>query len=457
MEKLTIEEIAQAVGSADSFSGEITQLSTDSRTIPQGCLFVALVGERFNGHDYVADAIKQGAAFAIAQEKRDYGTDKILYVNNTQDALMAIGRLYRSKFFIHCVGITGSVGKTTTKDMIADVVSAGFRTLKTQGNLNNEIGLPKTLFQLDPSYEAAVIEMGMQGLGEIRALAEVAQPQIGVITNIGVSHMELLGSRENILKAKLELADVLPDGAPLILCGDNDLLRNVKIPRLNVQFYGIDNPACMFRAEQIHENLTETSFNLCYHNKQTAVTIPCVGRHNVLNALAACAVGTALGIPMDQCAQALKQYVPSGMRQKIVSFGGYTVVEDCYNASPDSMKAALSTLSSYPCGGRRIAVLGDMFELGDIASQAHTDVGIFSTQKGIDFLFAYGDMARYYYQGAESAGGKSQVYTDCESLVKALKDFLCPGDVVWFKASRGMHLEQVLQGLYESGQESPVR
>lgn len=448
MERLTIEEIAQAVGAAGSFSGEITQISTDSREIPQGCLFVALVGERFNGHDYVANAIQKGAACAIVHERRDYGTDKILYVPNTQDALMAIGRLYRSKFQIHCVGITGSVGKTTTKDMIADVVAAGFRTLKTQGNLNNEIGLPKTLFALDPSYEAAVIEMGMQRLGEIRALAAVAQPQIGVITNIGVSHIEWLGSRENILKAKLELAEALPDGAPLILCGDNDLLRTVKIPRLKVQLYGIENPECMFRAEHIRENVTETSFEICYNSNRMSVTIPCIGRHNVLNALAACAVGTALGIPLDQCAEALKNYVPSGMRQKIVPFGGYTVVEDCYNASPDSMKAALNTLAAYPCTGRRVAVLGDMFELGSIASQAHTDVGIFSAKKKIDFLFAYGDMARYYSQGAKSAGGNAQVFQDRDSLVGALKEYLRPGDVVWFKASRGMRLEEVLQDLY---------
>lgn len=448
MEKLTIQEIAQAVGASTGCCGEITEISTDSRTIPQGCLFVALAGERFNGHDYVKDAIQRGASFAIVHERRDYGSDNVLYVENTQDALMAIGRLYRSKFAIHCVGITGSVGKTTTKDFIADVVAAQFHTLKTQGNLNNEIGLPKTLFALDPSYEAAVIEMGMQGLGEILELAKVAQPQIGVITNIGVSHIERLGSRENILKAKLELADALPDGAPLILCGDNDLLKTVRIPRLNVQFYGIDNPACAFRAEKIHENLTETSFQLCYNSKKVDVTIPCIGRHNVLNALAACAVGTVLEIPLETCAQALKNYVPSGMRQKIVLFGGYTVVEDCYNASPDSMKAALNTLAGYPCSGRRIAVLGDMFELGEIAPQAHTDVGAFCAQKGIDQLYAYGELARFYSEGAKSAGGNAQTFSDSDSLVKALRETLGAGDVVWFKASRGMRLEQVLQGIY---------
>ncbi|WP_101910856.1 UDP-N-acetylmuramoyl-tripeptide--D-alanyl-D-alanine ligase [Marasmitruncus massiliensis] len=448
MEKLTMAEIAQAVGAAGGFAGEITELSTDSRNIPQGCLFVALAGEWFNGHDYLADALKNGAAFAVAHERRDYGSDNVLYVKNTQDALMAIGRLYRSKFQIHCVGITGSVGKTTTKDMIAEVVSSAFRTLKTEGNLNNEIGLPKTLFRLDPSYEAAVIEMGMQGLGEIAALAAVAQPQVGVITNIGVSHIERLGSRENILKAKLELADTLPDGAPLILCGDNDLLKTVRLPRLNVLLYGIENPDCTFLAKDIRENVTETSFILCYNSNRTPVSIPCVGRHNVLNALAACAVGTVLGIPPETCVGALKNYAPSGMRQKIVPFCGYTVVEDCYNASPDSMKAALSTLSAYPCGGRRVAVLGDMFELGEIAPQAHREVGEFAIKNDADFLFAYGKMARYYKQGAIDAGGESELYQDKDVLAAALKAYLRPGDVVWFKASRGMHLEEVLQSLY---------
>ena len=205
MERMTIQEIAEAIGSTERFEGAVEQVSTDSRALPEGCLFLALAGERFNGHDYLAAALQNGAAFAVAQERRaDYAAQngRILYVQDTGRALLELGRAYRGKFSIHCVGVTGSVGKTTTKEMIAQVVSAGYKTLKTEGNLNNEIGLPKTLFGLDRSHQAAVIEMGMEGLGEIATLAAVAQPQIGVITNVGVSHIERLGSRENILDRK---------------------------------------------------------------------------------------------------------------------------------------------------------------------------------------------------------------------------------------------------------------
>ena len=341
MERMTIQEIAEAIGSTERFEGAVEQVSTDSRALPEGCLFLALAGERFNGHDYLAAALQNGAAFAVAQERRaDYAAQngRILYVQDTGRALLELGRAYRGKFSIHCVGVTGSVGKTTTKEMIAQVVSAGYKTLKTEGNLNNEIGLPKTLFGLDRSHQAAVIEMGMEGLGEIATLAAVAQPQIGVITNVGVSHIERLGSRENILKAKMELADALPDGAPLLLCGDNDLLSGVQMPRLRVTFFGIENPGCAFIAEEIFEQSGETRFTLRHPDGRIPVHLPCMGRHNVLNALAAFAVGRELGISPEDCAQALAGYRPSGMRQKVVDWNGVTVVEDCYNASPDSMQ-----------------------------------------------------------------------------------------------------------------------
>lgn len=466
MERMTIQEIAQAVGCAESFGGAVDAISTDSRDVPRGSLFVALSGERFNGHDYIVSALEQGAAYAIAHERRDYGSDNILYVDDTEKALMEIGRAYRAKFDIHCVGVTGSVGKTTTKDMIAEVVSAGFRTLKTEGNLNNEIGLPKTLLNLTSSHQAAVIEMGMQGLGEIGALARVALPQVGVITNIGVSHIEQLGSRENILKAKLELAQQLPDGAPLILCGDSDLLAGVRESRLNTLFYGIDGDECDVRAVEIREDAAHTVFTLVYRlgiaggtpsEMEFAaiqnVTIPCIGRHNVLNALAAFTVGQVLGIAPEKCVEALRGYVPSGMRQKIVQYSGFTVVEDCYNASPDSMRAAMQTLGKYPCTGRRIAVLGDMLELGAVSRQAHIDVGKAVAESGIDILLAYGKEARYYMQGTENTKVKSALYTEKRRLLEALRKNAGAGDVIWFKASRGMRLEEIIQGLYTAGKE----
>ena len=387
MERMTIDEIARAVGCPGSYPGAVDVISTDSRSLPEGCLFVALEGERFDGHDFIPAALRSGAAAAVAHERRDYGPGTVLYVKNTQRALMEIAKAYRAKFSIRCVGVTGSVGKTTTKEMIADVLSCAYRTLKTEGNLNNEIGLPKTLFRLDRTTEAAVVEMGMQGLGEIAALAGVARPDVGVITNIGVSHLERLGSRENILKAKLELAD--------------------------------------------------------------ALTIPCAGRHNVLNALAAFSAGLALDIPPEKCAAALREYMPSGMRQKVVHWRGITVVEDCYNASPDSMRAALETLAGHPCTGRRIAVLGGMLELGAISERAHREIGAFAAEKGIDLLLAYGGDACYYRQGASEGGIPAELFDDKEELLARLREEIRPGDAVWVKGSRGMRMEEILEGLYK--------
>ncbi|MBC3939397.1 UDP-N-acetylmuramoyl-tripeptide--D-alanyl-D-alanine ligase [Anaerotruncus massiliensis (ex Liu et al. 2021)] len=449
MERMTIDEIARAVGCPGSYPGAVDVISTDSRSLPEGCLFVALEGERFDGHDFIPAALRSGAAAAVAHERRDYGPGTVLYVKNTQRALMEIAKAYRAKFSIRCVGVTGSVGKTTTKEMIADVLSCAYRTLKTEGNLNNEIGLPKTLFRLDRTTEAAVVEMGMQGLGEIAALADVARPDVGVITNIGVSHLERLGSRENILKAKLELAEALPDGAPLLLCGDNDLLSRVRIPRLDVRFYGIENPACGLRAKDLREGAGETSFLLCGEFGELPVTIPCAGRHNVLNALAAFSAGLALDIPPEKCAAALREYMPSGMRQKVVHWRGITVVEDCYNASPDSMRAALETLAGHPCTGRRIAVLGGMLELGAISERAHREIGAFAAEKGIDLLLAYGGDACYYRQGASEGGIPAELFGDKEELLARLREEIRPGDAVWVKGSRGMRMEEILEGLYK--------
>ena len=460
MEQMTLREIARAIGCQTDEQAVITEISTDSRALPQGCLFVALEGERFDGHDYVARALSAGAAYAVIHHDCDTGgasPDQILRVPNTQDALMAIGGAYRARYDIACVGVTGSVGKTTTKDMIAVTLAAGLPTLKTEGNLNNEIGLPKTLLGLCQTHKAAVIEMGMQGLGEIAALAAIARPTIGVITNIGVSHLEQLGTRENILKAKLELAEALPDGAPLLLCGDNDLLRTVHIPRLRVLFYGVENPACSLWAEDLQETMGETSFVVrCadqtlfgWEMLPERVVIPCVGRHNVGNALAALAIGRLLGLDTGICLAALRQYQPSGMRQKIVRWNGCTVVEDCYNASPDSMCAALTTLGEYRCTGKRIAVLADMLELGNISRQSHYEIGCFAAAQKIDLLLAFGQQAEQYVAGARDSGMMAQQFDDKKALAEQVRAAAEPGSVIWVKGSRGMKLEEVLAALYQ--------
>lgn len=449
MESMNLREIAGTLGCRWAGGEQITVVTTDSRDVPPGSLFVALTGDRFDGHDYVASALEKGAAAAVVCRDCPGDPARLLRVEDTRDALIAIGGLYRSKFSLRCVGITGSVGKTTTKEMVAAVVGAAYETLKTEGNLNNEIGMPKTLFRLTPSTQAAVIEMGMQGFGEIAKLAKAVKPDIGVITNIGVCHLEQLGTRENILKAKLELADALPDGAPLFLCGDNDLLATVKIPRLRVRFYGIDAPGCAVRAENIRDNGHETTFTLVDGERALPVTIPCAGRHNVENALAAYCVGRAMEIPPETCGAALREYVPTGMRQKVVRWRNMTVVEDCYNASPDSMRAALETLGTYPGAKRRIAVLSDMLELGMISDQAHYDVGSFAAQKGADLLLAYGEKARFYVQGAADKGVEALWFPEKEALLAELRRRLCPNCVIWVKGSHGMRMETLLEGLYQ--------
>ncbi len=450
MEALSLKEIAACLGAQLDTDLMITEICTDSRKAAPGVLFVALAGKRFDGHDYVAAALNKGAACAVIHRPVDIPGAPTITVADTQKALLAIAALYRSKLSLRLVGVTGSVGKTTTKDMIARVVSARYKTHKTQGNENNEIGVPHTVFALDSSHEAAVLELGMTQLGEIEELALAVRPDIGVITNIGVSHMESLGSRENILRAKLELRAGLADGAPLLLCGDNDLLSTVKDSRLNLIFYGIENPRCAIRASGITEENGTTHFTLHHAGQSYPVLLPCVGRHNVLNALAGYGVGVLLGIAPEACVEALAGYQPSGMRQRVVqSPKGFTVVEDCYNASPDSMRAALATLRDYPRTGRRIAVLSDMLELGSISDQSHRQVGL-AAAASADLLLTWGPQAALIHSAAAEAGmgASARHYQEKEELAQALIGLVRPGDVVWFKGSRGMRLEEIIGRLY---------
>ncbi|MGN0521340.1 MAG: UDP-N-acetylmuramoyl-tripeptide--D-alanyl-D-alanine ligase, partial [Eubacterium sp.] len=327
------------------------------------------------------------------------------------------------------------------------VVNSKYNAIKTLGNLNNEIGLPQMLFRIDNSTQAAVIEMGMNHFGEIHRLTNAAKPTIGLITNIGVSHIENLGSRKGILKAKLELLDGLKEGTPLILNGDNDLLKTVKSDKFNVCFYGVENGD--FKAGDIIEENGSTSFSVKYFSKTQKITIPTIGIHNVYNALAAFAVGYFLDIDAQQCADALSQYIPEGMRQKSVVVGGITSIEDCYNASPDSMLAALTTLANTKAN-KKIAVLSDMLELGDYSKQAHMQVGKIAAEKNIDILLAVGEMSKYTVKSAKENGMKNAFHFNTkQELTERLVDLSQPGDTVIFKGSRGMKLEDVIHSAYD--------
>lgn len=385
---LQIREIALACKGEAHGEAQVTSVCIDSRKITPGCLFIAIKGDRFDGHDFVEKAFAQGAAAVMVHRDMPCGGPSVR-VADTREALLRLAGYYRQFFQIPVVGLTGSVGKTTTKEMTAAVLSKRYKTLKNEGNLNNEIGMPMTAFGLDLSYGAAVFEMGMSGFGEIARMARAAAPTVGIITNIGVSHMEQLGSRENIRKAKLELLDGMDEYAPLILNGDDALLAGAQIKGRPVFYYGIEEARCRIRAREITQTDRTLSFTIDYGYGSVSVQMPVVGMHFVYDALAAFTAGLILGVAPQAAAQALGEYEPAGMRQRVRQANGVTILEDCYNASPDSMRAAIRALRMLDAK-RHIAVLGDMLELGALSGQAHAQIGAFVAQEGVTILLPVG-------------------------------------------------------------------
>jgi UDP-N-acetylmuramoyl-tripeptide--D-alanyl-D-alanine ligase len=449
MKAFTLQEAAAALGLPQmQAQATLADVCTDTRKIQPGSLFVCLRGERFDGHSFASQAAQLGAAALLVDHPVDADVPQLV-VTDTGKALLQLAGWYRRRFQLPVVGLTGSVGKTTTKEFIALVLGAKYNTLKTQGNLNNEIGVPQMLFRLEDSHTAAVIEMGMNHFGEISRLTRAVAPTVGLITNIGVSHIENLGSRAGILQAKLEILEGMAPDAPLIVNIDNDMLRTVKLGDRPLLTFAIDDQSADFTATDIAEQGSTTTFTVHHSTFTQPVTIPTVGIHNVYNALAAMAVGYVTGVDHAAAASALANYVPAGMRQNLVQVGGVQVIEDCYNASPDSMRAALQTLGKLPVN-RRYAVLGAMLELGDYAKEAHTQVGKMAAENGIDGVLAYGADAAYIVEAAKQAGlENARLFDTKESLAQSLAQQVQPGDGVLFKGSRGMHLEDVMHTVYE--------
>lgn len=447
METISLKALAAALGTTSPVDAEITCVSTDTRNLPEGCLFLALRGARFDGHDFAAQAIEAGAVAVVTDTQID--DLPCIVVENTGQALLDIGSYYRDLFDIPLVGVTGSVGKTTTKEMIACVLSEKFNTLKTAQNFNNEIGMPKTLFGLTKEHGAAVIEMGMNHFGEISRMSRSAKPTMAVITNIGYSHIEHLGSQEGILKAKLEMLDGMKADAPLFVSADDPMLCDLrkKLDRLVLTYsvqpaIGVD-----VYATDIKEDDGVTTFTINWNQESILAVLPTVGIHNVKNALAAFLVGYTAGMMPQEIVCGLAKYQPTGNRQNIMEKNGQTVIADCYNASPDSMRAGLGVLGNYPCEGRKIAVLGDMLELGEHSESLHAMVGEMAKNAGIDMLFCYGKAAR----GIAAHAGDCVVSfctEDAQELTDALRKELREGDCVLFKASHGMHLEDIISALY---------
>ena len=449
MKAFTLQEAAAALGLPQmQAQATLADVCTDTRKIQPGSLFVCLRGERFDGHSFASQAAQLGAAALLVDHPVDADVPQLV-VTDTGKALLLLAGWYRRRFRLPVVGLTGSVGKTTTKEFIALVLGAKYNTLKTQGNLNNEIGVPQMLFRLEDSHTAAVIEMGMNHFGEISRLTRAVAPTVGLITNIGVSHIENLGSRAGILQAKLEILEGMAPDAPLIVNMDNDMLRTVKLGDRPLLTFAIDDQSADFTATDIAEQGSTTTFTVHHSTFTQPVTIPTVGIHNVYNALAAMAVGYVTGVDPVAAAAALANYVPAGMRQNLVQVGGVQVIEDCYNASPDSMRAALQTLGKLPVH-RRYAVLGAMLELGDYAKEAHTQVGKMAAENGIDGVLAYGADAAYIVEAAKQAGlENARLFDTKEALAQSLAQQVQPGDGVLFKGSRGMHLEDVMHTVYE--------
>ncbi len=448
MKLLKLSEIANFLDAKTNGEADITSVAIDTRKVKKGSLFICIKGERFDAHDFAKDAQKAGASAVMAEKDVDVSCP-VIVVENTKDALLKLSGYYRSKFDIPVVALTGSVGKTTTKDFTHLVLSAEYNCIKTQGNLNNEIGMPQTLFSMEEDTQAAVIEMGMNHFGEISNMVKEVKPTVAMITNIGVSHIENLGSRDGILKAKLEILEGLPKHSPLILNGDNDLLKTVKNADYNIVFVGIENEDCQFRAVDICEKNLKTYFKIKYNDRLVSVTIPTIGIHNVYNALFAFAAGFFAGVNEQSSINALANYTPSGMRQKIVDFDGITVIEDCYNASPDSMNAAIKTLLSLKAK-KRIAVFADMLELGESSDDLHYGVGKTVADSNIDFLLCYGEKAKFFSKGAIENKMKNVFhFDDKKQLCEKLMQICEKGDAVTFKGSRGMKLEEVIQSFYE--------
>ncbi len=408
----------------------------DTRKLKTGELFVALVGAR-DGHDFAPDAVKNGAAAVLASRETNLPA---IYVDDTLKALQRIAKGYRESLGAKCIGVTGSVGKTTTKEMLAAVLETTFKTQKTAANYNNDIGLPVTVLSLARDCEAAVLEMGMNHFGEISVLTKIAQPDIAVITNVGTMHIENLGSREGILRAKLEILEGLKPDGKAVFCGDNDLLHSVA-EKYHAIEYGLQEHNDV-RASNICEQDGKTRFTASVFGREVSVELPTLGEHNVLNALCALTVGALCGVSEENMQAGLRNFKNAGMRQETYEKNGIRIIADCYNAGPESMRAALKVLSG--ARGRKIAVLGGMLELGDFAAQAHFEVGQESA-KTADMLFAYGANAGEYVRGAKMLKmACAEAFETHEALAEALGGILHEGDTVLVKGSRGMRMEKIL-------------
>ena len=416
--------------------------NNDTRVLKPGQLFIVLQGAR-DGHDFIPNAMEKGAAAVLCSRK--VGDYPAIYVDDPRTALGDIARQELKRIGAKTVAVTGSVGKSTTKEMIAAVLGSTFRVAKTPANHNNDIGMPMAILSMPLDTEIAVLEMGMNHFREIAYLSGIAHPDVAVIINVGTAHIEYLGTQMGIRKAKMEITEGMGDNGMLLLNGDDVLLRNLDYaPRQRITYFG-RSEGCSVRAHDVNQQEETLSFRAEAGKLSIPVRMQLEGEHYVADALAAVAVGLKLAVPSERIGEALATFRNISGRQEIYKAGGYTIINDCYNAGPESMAASLNVLGNRP--GRHIAVIGDMLELGDCAQAEHYKVGRIAAEKA-DMVFAYGPNAKRVIDGTITGGmsmSNGRAYTDRQELTQALKRAARPGDVILFKGSHGMHLELILE------------
>lgn len=449
MQRLNVGDIITATGGrliCGDEKFEISEIITDSGKAGANMLFVPIAGANRDGHDYIASAFLGGADVCITHKDIPAVSGKsIVRVEDTRRAFGDIARYYMQKYRLPTVAITGSVGKTTTKDMVSAVLAMKYNTLKTQGNFNNDLGLPMTVFRLEQKHEMAVLEMGMSHMGEINYLASIAKPDVAIITNIGMSHIENLGSRENIFRSKMQICDFFGKDNLLIVNGDDEFLKNAS-GDFKIITCGIENKDCDLVAENIESlGIEGTRFTVAADGARYEISVKIPGVHNVYNALFAIAAGRHFGISVPDIADGIREFMLTGMRMEVKKHSGIVIIDDCYNASPDSIRAAVKVLSEIKAK-RKIAVLGDVLEMGGFAEKALYGVG--TGMEDIDMLVTVGDNSRYIAKGAEFAGIENIRHFDTvDAAVAFLTDFVEEGDNILVKASRGMHFERIVEAL----------
>lgn len=457
MKNMTLENIAQAcggtyIGSDEQRSVEIKGAVTDSRQVEEGYLFIPIKGARVDGHDFIVKVLAQGAAAVLSEKELADCPKPYILVKSSEQALKDIAEFYREQLTIPIIGITGSVGKTSTKEMIASVLSQKFLVLKTAGNFNNEIGLPLTILRIREKHEAAVVEMGISDFGEMHRLAKMAKPDICVMTNIGICHLEKLKTRDGILKAKSEIFDFLKPSAHIVLNGGDDKLEGIgTVKGVAPVFYAIEGEQqkveVQIQASEV-ENLGLKGMKARIHTTQgeIGVQIPIPGKHNIYNAMAATGVGQALGLTLEEIKAGIETVETIGGRTNLLDINGMVVIDDCYNANPVSMRASIDVLKNGL--GRTVAVLGDMGELGENEKQLHYEVGQFAAEHKIDVLFCAGTLSAEMARGGREYGISQVFYFKTrEEMQPELLKYLKEGDTVLIKASHFMDYPQIVEAI----------